>query len=441
MVFKRFFSREAPAPAPPDVEEEETEQPEEEETAAEEVDGDLDSHWRARARDVIAGGASTGSKRPDALYGPGTEFGPTHYVRAAGCRVFTPGGRELIDCSMALGAVALGYADEAVTANVVRAATAGNVSGLSHTNETELAEKLCDIVPCAEHVRFLKGGAEAMSAAVRIARTFTGREKIVGSGYFGWHDWSSTAKGVPASVRGDYTAVPFDDIAALERACDAVGSRLAAVVIEPVVEKLPSEEWIRAARTRCDALGAILIFDEMKTGFRLRTGGYQEYAKIEPDLAVFGKAMANGYPLSAVVGRAAVMDAAGDTWISTTLAGETIGIAAAYAVIDWHEKAEVPEFLWNAGEQMMGAVSRAIEASGIDGVSVGGIPPMWFLRFEDPGRESRFLELALDRDVLFKRGPYNYPSLAHDEEVIAEIEAAASDAFVQMIEAGEDDEA
>jgi glutamate-1-semialdehyde 2,1-aminomutase len=440
MVFKRLFGREQPAsPAPPETESEQEIEAEddttaEEDYAPEEVDQDYDAHWRSRAHDAITGGASTGSKRPEALYGPGTEFGPTHFVRAAGCRVMTPGGRSFIDCSMALGSVAIGYADEAVTRNVVAAAAAGNVCGLSHTSEVELAEKLIDLVPCAEQVRFLKSGGEAMAAAVRLARTLTGRDKVVGSGYFGWQDWSSTAKGVPLGTRADFVSVPFDDMEALERACAAAGDKLAAVVIEPVVEKLPSEEWMRAARARCEALGAVLIFDEMKTGFRLRTAGYQEFAKIEPDLAVFGKALANGFPLAAVVGRAAVMEAARDTWISSTLAGESIAIAAAYAVVDYHEKGDICETLWNTGEEMMASVKRAIEASGIDGVSVHGIPPMWFLRFDDPAQESRFLEYALERDVLFKRGPYNYASLAHDEEAVAAIEAAASDAFVTMME-------
>lgn len=447
MVFKKLFGRSAPAEpsAPRDEEIEPTGESSDDDGDVPEAleDEDLDPHWRTRAADAIPGGASTGSKRPEALYGEDADdvdpdderrAGPTHYSRAAGCRLITAGGETLIDCTMALGSVALGYADDAIVRAAANAILNGHVSALSPTSEVELAERLADIIPCAEQVRFLKTGAEGVAAAVRIARAFTGRDRVVGSGYFGWLDWCSTGKGVPRGASADFTAVPFDDVAALERAARDAGSALAAIVLEPVVERLPSEEWIAAARRLADELGAVLIFDEIKTGFRLRPGGYQEYAKVEPDLAVFGKAMANGFPLSAVVGRAAVMDAARSTWISSTLASEGASIAAALAVLDWHERAEVCDFLWTAGGEMMDAVRRSIDASGIDGVSVEGIGPMWFLRFDDPAREARFLRLSRERGVLFKRGAYNYPSLAHDEQTIADIEAAASGAFVEMMQ-------
>jgi glutamate-1-semialdehyde 2,1-aminomutase len=298
----------------------------------------------------------------------------------------------------------------------------------------EVAERLCAVVPCAERVQFLKSGAEAVAAAVRIARTHTGRDQVIGSGYFGWADWSSAAAGVPSGTRGAFTAIPFDDIEALEAAVRAAGDRLAAVVLEPVVEALPSEEWMRRARELCDERGAVLVFDEIKTGFRIATGGYQEYAGITPDLATFGKAMANGYPLSAVVGRADVMAAADRTWISSTLAGESTALAAAIAVLDWHEQADIAESLWSIGADMRRAMADAIAASGVEGVTVDGIDPMWMLRFDAPAREARFLELARVEGVLFKRGAYNYPAIAHDEETLRAIESAASAAFVALRE-------
>jgi glutamate-1-semialdehyde 2,1-aminomutase len=438
MVFGRFFRRgdgDEP-PVPPDDEQDEAEDGDDAPDGPPEGDhdADLDLEWRERAAAVIPGGASTGSKRADALYGPGTAFGPTHYVRAGGCRIVTAGGRTLIDSTMALGAVTLGYGDDAVLRAIAHAASFGNVAGLSSTLEVEVAEKLTDIIPCAEQVRFLRSGAEAVSAAVRIARTYTGRTKVVGSGYFGWSDWCSDAAGVPEGVRRDFRGVPFDDLAALRHAAEQAGNDLAAIVLEPVVEKLPSPEWIAGARALCDRLGAVLVFDEIKTAFRLKLGGYQEHAGVEPDLCTLGKAMANGFPIAAVAGRADVMEAATRTWISSTLGGETVGLAAITAVLAWHERAEVCDFLWTAGEEAMKAVAAAASASGIPGVTVEGIAPMWFLRWDDPARESRFLELALEQDVLFKRGPYNFSSLAHDEEVIARIEAAASGAFVTMVE-------
>jgi glutamate-1-semialdehyde aminotransferase len=333
---------------------------------------------------------------------------------------------------MALGAVALGYAEPEVTRAAVAAAQRGAVSGLSSVLEPMLAERLCDLIPCAEQVRFLKSGAEGVAAAVRIARTHTGRDRVVCSGYFGWLDWASEATGVPAGARADVVRVPFDDPDALEEAVREAGDRLAAIVLEPVVERLPSPEWVGLARTLADDTGALLVLDEVKTGFRLRPAGYQQLAGVTPDLAVFGKAMANGWPLAAVVGRADVMDAASRTWISSTLAGEATALAAALAVLDWHEKAEVCEGLWAVGEEMQEVVRRAMDLAGVDGVTLGGLAPMWFLRFDEPAREARFLALARRAGVLFKRGAYNFASLAHDEEAIAAIERAASAAFVSL---------
>jgi glutamate-1-semialdehyde aminotransferase len=194
------------------------------------------------------------------------------------------------------------------------------------------------------------------------------------------------------------------------------------------------------ARALCDRVGAALIFDEIKTGFRLRTAGYQELADVTPDIATFGKAIANGYPLAAVVGHRDLMLAARDTWISSTLASETTALAAAWAVLDWHEQADIPEALWSTGRELREAVLAAIEASGVDGIAVEGIDPMWLLRFDDPARETRFLELAAREGVLFKRGAYNYASVAHDEETIREVEAAASAALVALRDEEQDTE-
>jgi glutamate-1-semialdehyde 2,1-aminomutase len=452
MALGRFFRRQSPSTQSAEPEptgdggaaEPESQAPDEEreplydDAVEPEAQADVETierSWRERARDAIPGGASTGSKRPVALYGEGNTEGPTHYARATGCHLITPGDTRLLDCTMALGSVALGYDDEAVTRAVVLAAAAGNVAGLAHTSEVEIAERLADVIPCAEQVRFLKSGADAVSAAIRIARAATSRAHVVGSGYFGWHDWANEGKGIPHGARADFTSVPFDDVASLERACSDAGQNLAAVILEPVVERLPSEEWIGAARRICDDRGAVLIFDEMKTGFRLRRGGYQEFASVRPDLATFGKAMANGYPIAAVVGLASIMEAAGATWISSTLAGEATALAAVGAVLDRYESLDVCASLWAVGAQMRESLSSAVRASGVDGVEVLGIDPMWLLRFADPAEERRFLELAVREGALFKRGAYNYPALAHDEEeILVEVERVASSAFVSLLE-------
>ena len=436
MAFKGFFGRgakEAPAKAAPepDTDSEIVESSDgESDVVAEEQD---DADWRTRALGVLPTGASTGSKRVESLYGHADAVGPTHFTQAVGCRVTDAEGNEYLDCTMALGAVALGYAETNVTRAVVDAIARGNVSGLSSVREVEVAERLCGVIPCADKVQFLKTGAEAMAAAVRIARTYTARDIVIACGYFGWLDWcAEDAAGVPEDTRRTTRRVPYDDVAALTAAVREAGPRLAAIALEPVVERLPSKEWISAARELATSAGAVLIFDEIKTGFRLRTGGYQAFAEIVPDLAAFGKAMANGFPLSAVCGHRDIMDAARKTWISSTLASEGAALAAASAVLTWHDSADVCESLAVIGADMRSAVARAVEAAAVDGLTIGGLDQMWLLQWDTPAREQRFLELAAANGVLFKRGAYNFPALAHDEDAIRDIEAGASSALVEL---------
>lgn len=434
MVFSRLFGKlQTPAPATP--EQDVTEAPGADDESIAEAEEPHES-WAARAQRVISRGASTGSKRVDTLYGRAAaslEL-PTHFVRAAGCHVQTSEGQMLVDCTMGLGSVALGYAEPQLTRVVIEAIASGSVSGFSPTLEVEVAERFCSVIPCAERVQFLKTGAEAVSAAVRIARTYTGRETVIGCGYFGWHDWSSDTPGVPAATRKLLHVVPFDDVPALERAVAAAGTGLAAIVIEPVIERLPSKDWIARARALCDDKGAVLVFDEVKTGFRLATGGYQQYADMLPDLAAFGKAMANGFPLAAVCGKAALMEAAEKTWISSTLASEAGALAAAGAVLAWHERADICATLWSTGKEMRQVVGDALAASGLEGVTIDGIDPMWLLRFEDQDVEAEFIAAAVRAGVLFKRGAYNFAAVAHDDDAIREIESGASAAFVELRE-------
>lgn len=440
MAFK-FFGRKQDTPAPAEHINEPEGTPEDdlEEAIPEDV-GDAEailSDWRERAATVIPGGASTGSKRPAALYGEHGEPGAAHYLRASGCTVVTAAEQTVVDCTMALGSVSLGYGDDAVTRAVIAAIAAGPVCGLSHVLEVEIAERLCAVIPCAERVRFLKTGAEGVTAAVRIARAATGRRVVIASGYFGWHDWGNEGLGILPEARAHVVRVPFNDEGALRAAVNAAGADLAAILIEPVVEALPAPSWITMADQACEAAKAVLIFDEMKTGFRLALGGYQQYANVTPHVAVFGKAMANGYPISAVVGQAEIMDAAAKTWISSTSASEAGALAAVGAVLDRYtaDDDDVCATLWRVGAQIRQSVEHAIAASGAPGVSVRGIDPMWFLRFEDPVLESRVLRRASDLGVLFKRGAYNYAAVPHDDEdVLLEIERVASSAFVDVLE-------
>ncbi len=379
-------------------------------------------NWRSRAEDVIPGACSTGSRRPEALYGSRASNAamPTHFERANGCVLWSTDGRRFIDLGMALGSVGIGYADPFVTRAVQEAAALGNVSSLSHRLEVEVAERLVEVIPCAEQVRFLRTGAEAGAAAVRIARTSTGRERIVACGYFGWLDWSSDAAGVPLSTRDAVTWVPFDDIAALLAAVGE-GEAPAAIIIEPLVHEIASVEWLRAARAAADMSGAVLIFDEVKTAFRVRTGGVQELHDVVPDLTTVGKALANGYPLAAVVGRAAVMGAAARTWISSTAATESTGLAAARAVLDWHDRVDVCGVMATAGGQLRTIIGSLLEEAALSGVSVAGPPMMWRLVATRPDRIDDLVAAAVARGLLLKRGAYQFGSMAHDESVCEDV--------------------
>lgn len=392
--------------------------------------------WRERAAQRIPGGSSTGSKRPDALYGTRAHDGvvPTHFARAQGCIVESPDGRRFVDCGMALGAVGIGYADPEITRAVVAAAEAGNVSALPHRLEVEVAERLANAVPSAEQVRFLRTGAEATAAAVRIARTITGRERIVASGYFGWLDWCSDARGVPLSARELISWTPFDDVAALETAVEQ-GDPPAAIILEPLVHDIASHAWLSAARRLADRHGAVLIFDEIKTAFRVRTGGVQVLQQVRPDLTTIGKAFANGYPLAAVCGSRDIMRAASDTWISSTAAAESTGLAAANAVLEWHARTDVCQQMAMAGSRLQEIIGAALVDAPWVGVRVDGPPMMWRLVAEVDEQLDALVVAAAHHGVLLKRGAYQFGAVAHDDAACHAV-AEAMPAIVQALRPG-----
>jgi glutamate-1-semialdehyde 2,1-aminomutase len=379
--------------------------------------------WARRAADAVAGFTSTRSKAPEAMFGgPG---GPTHLVRAEGARVWTTDGRELLDWTMALGAVGLGYGHPAVVEAVVRAAHDGGVGPLPPALEVEVAERLAAAYPGAERVRFLKTGAEAVQAAVRLARVATGRDRVVHCGYHGWLDGPFGGAGVPRPVAETWTPVPFDDLPAAAAAVRA-GARPAALLVEPVVERAPSAGWLAGLRALADAAGAVLIYDEVKTAFRLARGGAAERWGERPDLAVVGKALANGFPLAAVLGRADLMARVRETWISSTLATEFVALAASRAVLDVWDGTDVAAHLADVGGRLM----DGLHLLGVRGrFEALGLPEMFLLRFAAEDEERRALLGVAERGVLLKRGAYDFPSLAHGPADVAATLAALTAAL------------
>jgi len=380
-----------------------------------------DRDWGTRAADAVAGFTSTRSKGPDAMFGgPG---GPTHIIRARGAAVETADGRAFLDWTMALGAVALGYAHPFVVEAAARAVHDGAVGPLPPALEVTVAERLCAVYPGAEQARFFKTGAEAVAAAVRIARAATGRDGVISCGYHGWLDGPTTGAGVPAGVAAHWRSVPFNDVGALE--AEVAARPPAAIVLEPVVVHEPDPAWLEAARAAADRAGAVLVYDEVKTGFRLARGGAAERYGVHPDLAVLGKALANGFPLAAVVGRADLMARLRQTWVSSTLATEFVSLAAADAVLDVWEREDVAGHIERIGRRMMDGLAGVAPPD----VPLAGIPAMFFLRFADAERERRLL-LALAGDgILMKRGAYEFPSLAHADADAERTIAAVARAF------------
>src|SRR5216117_2171322 len=342
-------------------------------------------------------------------------------TRAAGCRVCDESGREYVDFVMALGAVALGYGHADVNRAATAAMAAGVVGPLPPVAEAELAEALAERIPWLERVRFLKTGAEAVAAAVRLARVATAREEILGCGYHGWLDWcQGAAEGVPAGVRNLFAELPFNDVAAGRELIRARASRLAAVVVEPVIVSEPTREWLQMLRTETERVGAILIFDEIKTAFRLGVGGAAQRYEVKPapDLVVLGKALANGFPLAAVGGRRDLMAGVARTWISSTLATEGVALAAARATLAVVVSEAVPAHLHRVGTRLLHGLHRLQHEHAGAVAGVGGVAEMCFLHYTSGDVSRAVARACAARGVLFKRTAYNFVSLAHDDATV-----------------------
>jgi glutamate-1-semialdehyde 2,1-aminomutase len=337
------------------------------------------------------------SKRPD-QFAPGVW--PTYFSKAQGTQVWDLDGVEYLDMSISgIGANVLGYCDPEVDAAVIDCVKSGNSSSLNGPEDVELAELLCEIHPWADKVRYTRSGGEAMSVAVRIVRAATGRDRIAFCGYHGWSDWYLAANlsgneslvghllpglsplGVPKGLSG--TALPFryNRIDELKAIFDQYPGEVAAVVMEPLRNAMPVQGFLEQVQTLAKAAGAVLVFDEVSSGFRLNTGGAHLILGVEPDVAVFAKAMSNGYPMAAIIGRGAVMDAAESTFISSTYWTDRIGPVAALATIRKHHRDNVAAHLSRIGKAVQDVWSEAATAAGLP-INVYGIYPMSYFGFE-----------------------------------------------------------
>ena len=384
----------------------------------------------ARARRTIPLGAQTFSKSPTHLpYGAA----PFYLARGRGARVWDLDGNEYVDFVNALCAVSLGYCDPDVDAAVREQLAAGVSFSLSHPLEAELAEQLCEIIPCAEAVRFAKNGSDATSGAIRLARAATGRERVAVCGYHGWQDWyiGSTARhlGVPGAVRALTHGFAYNDPASLERVLSEHRGEFAGVILEPMAAEWPRDDFLARVRDLAHAHGALLVFDETITGFRFALGGAQELFGVTPDLATFGKGLANGLPLAALVGRADLMRGLEEIFFSTTFGGETLSLAAACAVLRKLRREPVLATIAARGSRLIAGLERALAESGAsEWVSVGGHPSWSVLTLRDaPPHSSWDVKTYLLQELLARGfltlGTHNL-SYAHSDADVDALLAA-----------------
>ncbi|MBU0677859.1 MAG: aminotransferase class III-fold pyridoxal phosphate-dependent enzyme [Verrucomicrobia bacterium] len=408
-----------------------------------------------KAKGLIPGGTQLLSKRPE-MFLP--DHWPSYYERAKGCHVWDLDGREYIDVTHnGVGSCILGYADPDVNAAVKAAVDAGNMSTLNCPDEVELAELLCELHPWADMTRFTRTGGESVAVAIRIARAASGKSKVAFAGYHGWSDWYLAANlakpdilgkkglllsglnpaGVPQELEGTALAFRHNHVEELEELVRKEGSDIGVIVCEPQRHEKPAPDFLSGLRRIASEIGAVLIFDEISSGFRLNCGGVHMVYGVEPDVAVFSKALGNGYPIGAVIGRRDIMNAAQDTFISSTYWTERVGFAAALAMIKKYRKENVHEHLSEMGLRMQKIWNAAAEASGLKAhAGHPDMPPLAHVGFDYPNAravQTLLCQLMLERGFL-DNGAF-YATYAHSHDDLNAYEAVVTEVFRELADA------
>jgi glutamate-1-semialdehyde 2,1-aminomutase len=406
--------------------------------------------WK-KAKTLIPGGNQLLSKRSEKFL---PELWPSYYSRAKGCEVWGLDGAHYYDfAQMGVGSCILGYADDDVNGAVIRAIRDGSMCSLNSFEEVELAEKLIDMHSWSDMARFARTGGEACSIAVRIARAASGRSKVAFCGYHGWHDWYLAANlgntsnldgqllpgldplGVPRELRE--TALPFNynQLDELEELVDRYGREIGVIIMEPRRESAPQPGFLEGVRSIASSIGAVLIFDEVTSGFRMNLGGIHLTLGIEPDIAVFGKALGNGFPISAIIGRREVMDSAQDSFISSTFWTERIGFVAALATVRKMEEREAAKHLIRYGELINSGWQGLADESGLE-IKISGIPPLTHIAFkaENPlEAQTLYTQEMLEKGYLL--GASVYTTYAYSDSVIDRFIADSAPVFKKLKQA------
>ena len=376
-------------------------------------------------------------------------FAPSYMDHGEGCYIYDVDGNKFIDYMCALGPITVGYNEPSINEAVIKQVNKFASGSLQSELEVELAEKLCEIVPCAEMVRFVKNGGDATTAAIRLARAFTGREMVLMSGYHGMHDWSIGAsenyKGVPEAVRNLTVNFTYNDLDDLESKLKRYEA--AAVILEPVQSNGPNEGYLQGVKELTHKYGALLIFDEVVSGFRYALGGGSEMFGVVPDLAAFGKGMANGYPISAVAGRKNILQQIEDgVFVSTTFGGDSIAMAAALATIKILEQPGFYEHITKIGTIQRDGIEKLIHKYGLEEVlSVSGLPAHAGVSFKGHGSLSYLDIQSVYSQTMIENGIlvfaiYNL-NKSHTEKEAEAYLNATDKAFVLIKDAVERDSA
>ena len=333
---------------------------------------------------------------------------PFFVEKAKGCRCWDVDGNEYLDFINGLCAVTLGYNDPEVTEAVKTQLENGVIFSLPHPLEVEVAEKIVEMVPCAELVRFGKNGSDATAGAIRIARAFTHRDHVAACGYHGWQDWyiGATTRnlGVPDSTTKMTHLFSYNDPDSLLNIFQEHPDGVAAVIMEPMNVFEPKDDFLQVVQEIARKHGAVLIFDETITGFRYANGGAQELFGVTPDLATFGKGLANGYPLSAVAGRADIMQLMEEVFFSFTFGGETLSLAASLATMNKLQREPVVETLVSSGKRIIaGLRDLIVRHEAQDFLSVAGHPTWSFLMIQDTPEYPQYVIKTLFLQEMFAR--------------------------------------
>ncbi|MAX38321.1 MAG: aminotransferase class III [Gimesia sp.] len=409
-----------------------------------------------RAKQLIPGGTQLLSKRPE-MFAP--DCWPAYYREASGCEVIDLDGKTYHDLATSgIGSCLLGYRDPDVTDAVVRRVQLGSMSSLNSPEEVELAALLTSLHPWSDQARFCRTGGESMAIAVRIARAKTGRDEIALCGYHGWSDWylatnlprkssqSATSldkhllpgldpAGVPSGLSETTHPFTYNDIDGLRSIIRERGSKLAAVVMEPTRYIHPDPGFLEAVRELCDECGAVFVIDEITTGWRLTLGGAHLHYGIEPDIAVFAKALGNGHPVAAIIGRRSVMDAAETSFISSTYWTEGVGSTAALATIQKMQTVNVREHIHRIGEAFRTGWLELGKQHGLP-VKAVGHSALLHHQFDHPqAAELGTLFTIRMLEKGFLTGSGFYPTLAHQQRHIQNYFSAADPVFAELASA------